>query len=84
MVTKVSLKVQVPAVGQMLNFLVPDSMKIANVIELIASIVSEEFEGIKVQTSSLMLVDVKNQAVLDREYSCLDFNIHNGSHLMLL
>ncbi|MBX9975178.1 hypothetical protein [Cytobacillus firmus] len=84
MARKISLYVDVPAVGQTLNFLVPGSMKVGNIIDLIVKIIHEEFHGIQAKKRGLMLVDTKNKGILNKNVNCLELDIHDGSNLMLL
>lgn len=84
MVPKISLNVEVPSIGQTLNFIVPETMKISNVIELMTSIIRNEFKGLNQGKDQLLLIQVDEQMTLNGSCSCAELGIHNGTNLMLI
>ena len=83
MVKKISLSVDVPFLGQKLDFLIPENMVIDKVVSLITRIILEENQGINCNQRELMLIDLKSSKVLNKTYSLEQFGINNGSRLML-
>lgn len=81
---KLSLNIHVPAVGMKLDFLVPQTMKINKVIELIVKILQEEYQGITCNYDGLVLVDLSTNQALNPQFSCDQLGIENGNKFLLI
>lgn len=84
MIEKLSVNVYIPAVGDRLDFLIPSQMSVAKIIKLMAKILVEEYQGIKVDLKELILINLRDNNVLDQSCNLQQLGIMNGSKLMLL
>lgn len=80
---KISVTVNIPALGSTYNFIVPDSMSIQNAQHLMIRILSSEY-GISERSDNVMLFDTKDGTALRLECSFAQLEIPDGAKLLLM
>ena len=80
---KISININIPAIGNRYEFLVPDSMSIQDAQNLIIRILSSEY-GISKNNTDLMLFDLKDNLALRLECSFSQLGISDGARLLLI
>ncbi|MCF0260279.1 MAG: hypothetical protein HUJ54_10515 [Erysipelotrichaceae bacterium] len=80
---KLPLHIQVPAVSQTLDFMIPSTFKVKDAVELLADVIIDEY-GLQGVNGPLQLFDKKDSLVLNPELTFEEQGILAGSHLMLL
>jgi len=80
---KLSISIDVPAVGQCHEFLIPANMAVKNVIMLITRILVSEY-GVVNDFSDVMLFGKDDARTLRTECSLAQLGISDGARLILL
>jgi len=80
---KLSISVNIPAIGARHEFLIPGNMQIKKVIGLMVKILVSEY-GVSTDTSDLMLFDNSDVKVLDMEYTLLQLGVSDGDTFTLI
>lgn len=80
---KLSVSVVVPALGNVYDFIVPDTLSVANVQQLIVRIFCSEF-GVEEGGNGLSLFDTTDGTVLRQECSLRQLGILDGARLVLM
>ena len=80
---KIAVTVKVPALDNVYEFLVPNSMPVKNVLSLMVRILSSEY-GISDNSEGLMLFDMNDQAALSPEYTFEQLGICDGAKLLMI
>lgn len=80
---KIAVTVKVPALDNVYEFLVPNSMPVKNVLSLMVRILSSEY-GISDNSEGLMLFDMSDQAVLSLECTFKQLGICDGAKLLMI
>ena len=79
---KIPVSVHIPAMRGTYEFLIPDSMSVADVQKLMVRILSSEY-GVVENSSDLLLVDEKDGKSLRAECSLSQLGITDGAKLVL-
>lgn len=80
---KISISINIPAIGNTYEFMMPDSMSIQDAQNLIIRILSSEY-GISKNNKDLMLFDLKDNLALRLECSFSQLGISDGARLLLI
>lgn len=80
---KLSVSVDVPAIGQKHEFLVPDTMAVKDVIILMASVLVSEY-GVSSYSSDLILFSEDDGKALRMECSLSQLGISDGAKFILV
>ena len=80
---KISISINIPAIGNTYEFMMPDSMTIQDAQNLIIRILSSEY-GISKNNKDLMLFDLKDNLALRLECSFSQLGISDGARLLLI
>lgn len=80
---KISITVNVPALGNIYNFIVPDNMSIQNAQHLMIRILSSEY-GISERSDNVMLFDTNDGTALRLECGFAQLGISDGAKLLLM
>ena len=80
---KISININIPAIGNTYEFMVPDSMSIQDAQNLIIRILSSEY-GISKNNTDLMLFDLKDNLALRLECSFSQLGLSDGARLLLI
>lgn len=80
---KISVAVTVPALGNIYDFIVPDSLSVAHVQQLMARILCSEY-GVQQGAEELSLFDKADGTVLRQECSFRQLGITDGAQLVLM
>ena len=80
---KLSVSVDVPAIGQRHEFLVPDTMAVKDVVDLMTKILASEY-GVANDTSDLMLFGKDDGKALRMECSLSQLGILDSAKLILV
>lgn len=77
--------IYVPSVDQEYDFHVDETVRIAAIIEEIASVISQKEQcELKGSLAELLLCSIGDRSILPREKTLEDCDISNGSRLMLV
>ena len=80
---KVSVSVDVPAIGQCNNFSVPSTMAVKDVVTLMANILASEY-GVSSSPLDLMLFGKDDAKALKNECSLSQLGVSDGAKLILI
>ena len=80
---KISVSVDVPAIGQSNNFSVPVNMAVKDVIALMTKILASEY-GVLESQSDLMLFGKDDAKALKNECSLSQLGVSDGAKLILM
>ena len=80
---KISVTVNIPALGSTYNFIVPDSISVQNAHHLMIRILSSEY-GISERSDNVMLFDTNDGTALRLECSFAQLGISDGAKLLLM
>ena len=80
---KISVNVDVPAIGQCNDFLIPATMAVKDVVTLMAKILSSEY-GVSSNLSDLMLFGKDDAKALKNECSLSQLGVSDGAKLILM
>jgi len=80
---KLSVSVDIPAIGARHDFLIPSSMAIKNVIELMLKVLASEY-GISDDISDLTLIGKEDARMLEDEYNFSQLGIADGAKLIMI
>lgn len=80
---KISVTVTVPALGNVYDFIVPDSLPVVHVQQLMARILCSEY-GVQQGTEELSLFDKADGTALRQECSFRQLGIADGAQLVLM
>jgi hypothetical protein len=80
--SKLSISVEIPAIAQQHEFLVPNTMAVKDVVTLMAKILASEY-GVANDTSELMLFDKQDGKALRMECSLSQLGISDSAKLTL-
>ena len=80
---KLSVNIDIPAIGQCHDFLIPANMAVKDVITLIVNILVSEY-GVSNSLSDIMLFGKDDAKALRTECSLLQLGISDGAKLILL
>lgn len=80
---KISVAVNIPALGSTYNFIIPDSMSVQNAQHLMIRILSSEY-GISERSDNVMLFDTNDGTALRLECSFVQLGISDGAKLLLM
>lgn len=80
---KIAVTVKVPALDNVYEFLVPNSMPVKSVLSLMVRILSSEY-GISDNSEGLMLFDMSDQAALPLECTFEQLGICDGAKLLMI
>ena len=78
-----SVSVDVPAIGQCHDFLVPATMAVKDVVTLMAKILSSEY-GVSNSPADLMLFSKDDAKALKMECSLSQLGVSDGAKLILI
>jgi len=81
--TKISVSVNVPAIGHSHEFLIPKTMAVRNVIQLMVSILASEY-GVSNSISDITLIDESDGKALKAEFSFSQLGVSDGTKLILI
>lgn len=81
---KVLVNVYVPAIGQGYDVLVPDDMRIRNVVSLIVGAVAESSSQLYVPSGEECLCSVEKNILLRANATLDKYGIQNGDHLIMM
>jgi uncharacterized ubiquitin-like protein YukD len=81
---KVLVNVYVPAIAQGYDVLVPDDMRIRNVVSLIVGAVTESSSQLYVPSGEECLCSVEKNILLRANATLDKYGIQNGDHLILM
>lgn len=79
---KISLNVNIPSIGKVHDFIVPDNMSIKKITQLMAITLVDEY-GITSNNENLLLINLSDNTMLNGSCSLKQLSIKNGSKLML-
>ena len=81
---KILVNVTVPAISEQYDILLPDSLKIKNLIPLIAGAVEETSNHLFVSSGYEILCSIENNIRLDQHATFETYEIKNGDHLIMI
>lgn len=81
---KVLVNVYVPAIAQGYDVLVPDDMRIRNVVSLIVGAVTESSSQLYAPSGEECLCSVEKNILLRANATLDKYGIQNGDHLILM
>jgi uncharacterized ubiquitin-like protein YukD len=81
---KVLVNVYVPAIAQGYDVLMPDDMRIRNVVSLIVGAVTESSSQLYVPSGEECLCSVEKNILLRANATLDKYGIQNGDHLILM
>ena len=84
MIQKISISVRVPSVQKTHDFVLPENMSIKKVISLMSLTIADEYSSTSKGSDTLMLIDQKDNTVLNKECSLKQLGIKNGAKLMFI
>lgn len=79
----ISVSVQIPALHQTYDFIVPNNMSVRDVQQLMLKILNSEY-GISDKNTDVMLFDKKEGSVLSLECSFAQLAILDGAQLCMM
>lgn len=80
---KVAITVRVPALDSTYDFIIPDSLPVEDVVQLIIKILSSEY-GVSGNSEGAMLFDTSDQTALPPDCNFKQLGIFDGAHLLLI
>lgn len=80
---KISITVEIPALNNTYDFVVPSNMSIRNAQNLMIRILNSEY-GISAQNTDAMLFDKEDSKALRLECSFAQLGISDGAKLLLI
>lgn len=80
---KISINIQIPAIGNTYDFMVPDNMSVRDAQSLIIRILNSEY-GTSIKSTDVMLFDTKDNLALRLECSFAQLGISDGAKLLLI
>lgn len=80
---KISLSVKIPALGDTFDFIIPDTMSVADAQKLMIRILSAEY-SICEKMTGIMLFDMEDGTALRTECSFAQMGIADGAKLIML
>lgn len=78
------VEVSVPALGRIMEFLLPSVMKMDAAKMLIVKIIASFHPGFDSEPEKLWLIDLNSRKKLPSGYSCIEAGLDNGSKLLLV
>lgn len=80
---KVAVTVRIPALDNKFEFIVPNSMPVNNVLNLMIRILKSEY-GISDSSNGVMLFDMSDQTALPPECTFAQLDICDGAKLLMI
>lgn len=80
---KIVIGVWVPAIGRKHDFIVPNTLGIAKIIDLMCMTLKDEY-GVCFKPQQVMLMNQEDQTVLNRDCSMKQLGVQNGSQFILM
>lgn len=81
---KILVNVYVPAILQGYDILVPDDLRIKNVVSLIVSVVAESSAQLYIPSGEECLCSAEKNILLRANATLEKYGIQNGDHLVLM
>ena len=81
---KVLVRLEVPSIRNEYEVLIPDRLKVREVLPLFIKAVTEFSSGMYMSSGHEFLCAKRQNYLLDEDASLADFGVRNGDHLLLL
>lgn len=81
---KLLLNIYIPAIGQQYDILVPDSLRVKNVISLVAGTVEQLSNHLYISSGEECLCSVEKNIRFRTNTALEKYGIQNGDHLVLI
>lgn len=81
---KILVNIYIPAISQNYDVRIPDSLRIKNVVSMIADTVEELSRNLYVSSGDEQLCSVEKNILLRHNATLAQYGIQNGDHLVLM